>query len=80
MLKMSVHSKLDPEDVVTRAVEFFKKKHEMKINEQSSTGVCFQDALGKVDVVACADRKGTTVEFSSVEWDHEVREFARRLP
>lgn len=80
MLKLSVHSKLAPEDVVTRAIEFFNKKREMSINEQSSTSVCFQDSVGTVDIVACADRKGTTVEFSSVEWDHEVREFARRLP
>ncbi|MDO8472990.1 MAG: hypothetical protein Q7T05_04145 [Dehalococcoidia bacterium] len=80
MLRMSAHTKATPQDVVNRAIEFFNRKLEMKIIEQSPTCVYFQDNIGKVDVVSCVDKKGTTVELASVEWDNEVREFVKKLP
>jgi len=80
MLNLAVKTKLSPEEAVKRAVEFFGPGgYGMEIKEQSESCAYFEGAGGGVDVTACAEEKGTSVELASREWDYQVREFARNI-
>ena len=80
MLKMGTKTKLSPEDAVKKAVEFFGPGgYGLKVTEQSDTGACFEGGGGGVEVVACAEEKGASVELVSREWDYQVREFIGKV-
>ena len=81
MLKIGTETKLKPAEVIERAVQFFGPNggYGLKIAEQTDTGVCFEGSGGGVDVVACAEEKGTMVDVVSREWDHQAKEFMEKL-
>ena len=80
MLKMATRTKLTPEEAVKRAVEFFGPGgYGLKVTEQSATGACFEGGGGGVDISACAEGKGASVELISREWDYQLREFIGKI-
>ncbi len=79
MLRMSVSTKLSPEEVTKRAIAFFKDSQGLSLREQSPTCAYFEGAGGTVDVVSCTNDKGTSVELLSTEWDIQVKRFADKL-
>ena len=80
MLNLEVKTKLSPEEAVKRAVEFFGPGgYGLEIREQTETCAYFEGAGGGVDVTACTEEKGSSVEITSREWDYQVREFAGKI-
>jgi hypothetical protein len=78
MLKLAAKTKLSPEDAVKRAVGFFGSgSYGLEVKEQTDT--CAYFVGGGVDVTACAEEKGTSVEVESREWDFQTREFIGKL-
>ena len=81
MLRMSTKTKLSPEEAIRRAVEFFGPSGQgLEVKEQGPTCAYFEGGGGGVDVTACADEKGDSLELVSREWDHQVMEFVDKLP
>lgn len=80
MLSIAAKTRLKPEEVIKRAVDFFGPKgYKLKIKQQSPDCAFFEGGGGGVDVSACADGKRTSVEFTSNEWDYQVKEFIGTL-
>ena len=80
MLRMATRTKLSPEEAIKRAVKFFGPDgHGLKVKEQSATRASFEGGGGIVEVTACAEEKGTSVELVSQEWDYQVKEFIGKI-
>jgi len=80
MLKIETTTKLSPEEAIKRAVEFFgPSSYGLEVKRQESNCAYFEGGGGGVDVTACAEEKGTSVELESREWDFQVREFIDRI-
>lgn len=81
MLKIAAKTKLSPEEAIKRAVEFFGPNgYGLQVKEQSPDCAYFEGGGGGVDVTACAEKKGSTVDLESREWDYQVRKFIGELP
>lgn len=80
MLKIGTKTKLSPEEATKRAKEFFGPDgYGLKVVEETPTSACFEGGGGGVEVIACAEGKGTSVELVSREWDYQVKEFIRKI-
>ncbi len=80
MLKIAIKTKLSPEEAIKRAVEFFGPVGQgMEVKNQSPTCASFVGGGGGVDVTACAEKKGSSVDLESREWDYQVKEFISKL-
>jgi len=80
MLKLAKKSKLSSEEAIKRAVAFFGPKgYGLTVKEQNPTCVNFEGGGGRVQVTACSEEKGTSVEVESREWDYQAREFLRKI-
>ena len=79
MLRLNARTRLSPEEAIKKAIDFFHGEQGMEVKEQSPTGAYFEGSGGGVDVTACAQEKGASVELVSREWDYQVREFARKI-
>ena len=80
MLKIATKTKLSPEEAIKRAVEFFGPGgYGLKVKEQNPDCASFEGGGGGVEVTACAEEKGTSVELESREWDFQVKEFIKKI-
>ena len=80
MLKMATTTKLSPAEAIKRAVEFFGPNgYGLENKNQAADCAYFEGGGGGVDVTACAEEKGTSVELESREWDYQVREFIGKI-
>lgn len=81
MLHIGTRTKLKPEDTIERAIAFFGPGdgYGLKVSDRTADSVCFTDASGGVDVLACNDGDGASVELVSREWDSQVREFIGKI-
>ena len=80
MLKLSISTKLKPEEVIKKALGFFGPDgHGLKVTEQSDTCASFEGGGGGVEVTTCTDEKGTSVDLETREWEYQIQEFARML-
>lgn len=80
MLNLATKTKLSPEEVIKRAVEFFGPGgYGLEVKEQSADCAYFVGGGGGVDVTACAEEKETSVELASREWDYQIREFINKI-
>ncbi|MFC1934003.1 hypothetical protein ACFLXX_02475 [Chloroflexota bacterium] len=80
MLRIATNTKLSPEEAIKRAVEFFGPAgHGLEVKEQTPTCAYFEGSGGGVDVIACVEEKGTSVELVSREWDYQVKEFIGKI-
>ena len=80
MLRMTSKTRLRPEEVVRRAVDFFGPGgYGLEIKEQAPACVYFEGTGGGVEVSACTDEEGTSLEIVSREWDNQVREFMGKI-
>lgn len=76
MIRMSVKTRLRPEEVVRRAVNFFGLGgHGLKVTNESPGYVCLEGGGGGVEVIASGEAKGASVELVSREWDYQAKEF-----
>lgn len=80
MLKISTKSKLNPQEAIKRAVEFFGPGgYGLIIKQQTDECAYFEGGGGGIDVIACAEKKGSTVDIESREWDLQVKEFIGKI-
>jgi hypothetical protein len=76
MIRMTVKTKLKPEEVVRRAVSFFGPGgHGLEVTNESAGYVCLEGGGGVVEVIASGGAKGASVELVSREWDYQTKEF-----
>jgi len=80
MLRLAAKSKLSPEEVIERAVTYFGPKgYGLTIKEQSPAYVRFEGAGGTVEVTSLSEKKGSSLEVLSVEWDIQAKEFLTKI-
>ncbi len=80
MLKIVTKTKLSPEEVIKRVVEFFGPGgYGLEVKNQAPGCAYFEGGGGGVNVTACTEEKGTSVELESREWDYQVKEFIRKI-
>ena len=79
MLKIATKTKLSPEEAIKRAAEFFGPEgYGLEIKNQTADCAYFEGS-GGVNVTACTEEKGSSVELESREWDYQVKEFIRKI-
>jgi hypothetical protein len=77
MLSLNVRTKIKPEEVVKKAVQFFGPAgYKLKVIQQGISSAEFEGGGGGVRVIAYTDDKGTSVDLETREWDYQVKEFA----
>jgi hypothetical protein len=80
MLRLSVKTKLSPEEAIKRAVKFFGPEGlNLEVKDECATSATFEGGGGGVEVSACTEDKKTSVELVSREWDYQVRKFAEDI-
>ena len=80
MLKIGKESKLKPEEVIKRAVDFFGPKgYGLDVKDEGNCCATFEGGGGHVDVSAAIGKKGSTVDVESVEWDYQAKQFLEKL-
>ncbi len=79
MLRIATTTKLSPEEAIKRAVEFFGSGYGLEVKEQAPNCAYFEGGGGGVNVTACTEEKGTSVELESREWDYQAEEFIRKI-
>jgi len=80
MLSIEAKTKLKPEEVIKRAVDFFGPKgYKLKVTNQSSDCASFEGGGGGVEITTCVEGKRTSAEFTSREWDYQVKEFIGKI-
>jgi hypothetical protein len=73
---MSAKTKLKPEEVIRRAVNFFGPGGQgLEVKDESPGYVCFEGGGGGIEVITSAEDKGASVEVVSREWDYQAKEF-----
>lgn len=80
MINLELKTKLNPEEVVKRAIEFFGPEgYGLEIKEQSENCVYFEGGGGGVEVTASIKDNEISVELQSREWDFQVKEFIDKI-
>ncbi len=80
MLKISAKSKLKPEEVIKRAVKYFGPGgYGLKVEDKGGCCAEFEGGGGGVRVTAAEEKKGSTVDVESREWDFQVKEFLKKV-
>jgi hypothetical protein len=79
MARYGVYTKLDPEEVIRRAVDFFGEGGlGLTVTEQGSCCATFEGGGGHVSVTVNVGDK-TEVELVTREWDYDVKRFMRDI-
>ena len=79
MARYGVYTKLDPEEVIRRAVGFFGEGGlRLKVTDQGSCCATFEGGGGHVAVSVNTGDK-TEVELVTREWDYDVKRFMRDI-
>jgi hypothetical protein len=80
MIRIGVETRLNPEEVVRRAVSFFGPGgYGLAVKDESVGYVCLEGGGGGIEVIASGEAKGASVELVSREWDHQAREFLSKI-
>ena len=80
MLTLSKESKLKPQEVINKAVEFFGPGgFGLELKASDNCNAYFEGGGGSVRVVAATAKKGSSVDIESVEWDYQTQKFIDKL-
>ncbi|MFH1383150.1 MAG: hypothetical protein ABIH70_09725 [Chloroflexota bacterium] len=80
MLKIASKTKLKPEQVIKKAVEFFGPSgNKLKVTEQSEACVSFEGMGGMVRVDVCPQGKLTEVVMETREFEYQAKEFLQKI-
>jgi len=80
MMTISGKSKLSGDEVVKRAVKYFGPGgYGLKVLEEGNCCATFEGGGGGVHVSVTEEKKGSTVDVESREWDFQVNEFLRKI-
>jgi hypothetical protein len=80
MIKVSKESKLEPKEVINRAVAFFGPKgHGLELKEEDNCNAYFEGGGGSVRVSAATTKKGSSVDVEAVEWEYQSKQFLGKI-
>jgi hypothetical protein len=80
MLRIAAKTKLSPEEAIKKVIAYFGPGgHKMEIIRQTDDSAPFEGTGGSIEVAAVKEGGKTSLEFISVEWDYQVKEFIRTL-
>ena len=80
MLNVEIISKQSQEEVIKKAVSFFGPGgYGLTVNEQTDCLVMLEGGGGGVSVSTCLKDDKTSVNITSREWDHQVKEFIGKI-
>jgi hypothetical protein len=80
MLNISVKTKLMPGEAIKKVADYFGPHgYKLKIIEQTDVAAYFEGGGGSVAVSASQGESKTTLDFVSIEWDYQVKEFIKAL-
>ncbi len=78
MIRISAKTKRKPEEVMEKAVQYFSSELGLKLTDRSECCAYFEGAGGHVKVSLSVDAD-TEVEVESREWEHQAKEFLKKL-
>ena len=79
-MTIATKTKLKPEAVIKKAVDFFGPKgHKLTVQDQSADSASFEGGGGGVGITTSIVGKQTEVELTSREWDYQVKEFIGKI-
>ena len=80
MMTLSTKSKLSPEEVIKRAVKYFGPGgYGLKVEEEGDCCASFEGGGGGVRITVTEQKKGSTVDVESREWDYQAKAFLEKL-
>jgi hypothetical protein len=80
MMTVSIKSKLSPEEVIKRAVKYFGPGgYGLKVEEEGNCCASFEGGGGGVRVTVTEQKKGSTVDVESREWDYQAKAFMDKV-
>lgn len=80
MMTISTKSKLKPEEVIKRAVKYFGPGgYGLKVEEEGNCCASFEGGGGGVRVTVTEEKKGSTVDVESREWDYQAKAFLDKV-
>ena len=76
MISISKESKLKPNEVIKRAIDFFGAKgYGLILKEEDNCSAYLEGGGGGVRISAAATRKGSTVDVEAREWETQATNF-----
>jgi hypothetical protein len=78
MARYGKESKLAPDKVISKAVEFFGQAG-LTLKQQDECTVSFQGGGGHVLITVDPKGSGSDVDLETREWDYQVKEFMKKL-
>ena len=80
MARYSKESKLQPDEVLRRATDFFEAGLGLTVAERTECCLSFEGGGGHVTVSAARCEPGRTdVDLETREWDYQVKKFIGKL-
>ena len=81
MLNLERQTKLSQEEIIQKLKRFFGKGGlGLELNSETPQCLTFTGGGGYVTATLCSEEGRTRVDFVTQELDHDVKEFASRLP
>ena len=80
MIRMTKQTRLNPEDIIARAVEFFGEKGE-QLDERDRSRCCiyFEGGGGYVAISIGEESKKRTLDVETREYEYQVKRFLKTL-
>jgi hypothetical protein len=78
-LRLSTITELTPEQAIEQAGRYFADELGLAVAWRSDLSARFEGGGGHLQVSAAATPQGTELEFETMEWESQVRQFARDL-
>ena len=80
MIRMTKQTRLNPEDIIARAVEFFGEKGE-QLDERDRSRCCiyFEGGGGYVAISIVEESKKRTLDIETREYEYQVKRFLKTL-
>jgi hypothetical protein len=80
MLRIATKTKLTPEKVIGKAIDYFGLNgYKLTITDKTATSVYFEGGGGLVEISVTMENGKTSVDFLSREWDFQVKEFIKTI-
>jgi len=80
MISLSKESKLKPQEVIKRAIDFFGAKgYGLILREEDKCSAYLEGGGGGVRISTAETRKGSTVDIEAREWENQAKDFLAAL-
>ena len=80
MIRMAKQTRLNPKEIIVRAVEFFGEKGEqLKERERNNCCVYFEGVGGYVMISIAEENKKRTLDIETREFEYQVKRFLKTI-